>query len=254
MGSLPSADYLGLFLSRLTLDNTELLFGLAVSSVVGMLQYIYSVLLIRHEKRGPFPLWMHTFYLAHDSSWLVMLLHANFTHQPHWFLILMPLGLIIWNAMELYCLYHVVTTERQAVFSAYYGKNPTLRQALVHTSAMTLVMYSIIQLGLVLFGEGCILQWFCLTNVVVIGGPASEWLERGSRRGLSIGLALVSAVGTVFTFGPFGFWVLGLPEVFDQPRYYLVGIVMTLLSLLDVAIVASYPPKTPTSGSPLPVW
>lgn len=141
--------------------------------------------------------------------------------------------------MKIRCLYHVVTTERQTIFSHYYGRTPSLRQALIHTSAMTLVMYAAIQPGLVLFGEGCILHWFCITNVVVIDGPALERLQGGSRRGLSVGLALVSFVGTVCTFASFSLWCLGLPEAFDRTCYYGIGIIITLLSLLDMVIVAN---------------
>jgi hypothetical protein len=60
---------LDLVLGRLTFPHSPALFGLAMSSTVGLLQYIYSVLLVRREGRGPFPLWMHTFYLAHDTTW-----------------------------------------------------------------------------------------------------------------------------------------------------------------------------------------
>src|SRR3546814_2396649 len=51
------------------LDNTPLLAISALTFLFGYLEYVYSFALTFREKRAPYPVWMHTFYLAHDSTW-----------------------------------------------------------------------------------------------------------------------------------------------------------------------------------------
>ncbi|KAL2843274.1 hypothetical protein BJX68DRAFT_157405 [Aspergillus pseudodeflectus] len=82
---------LDLVLGRLGFPHSPALFGLSMSSTVGLLQYVYSVLLVRRE--GPFPLWMHTFYLAHGTTWAYRLAFGIETAFPdHWLLLpLLPM-------------------------------------------------------------------------------------------------------------------------------------------------------------------
>ncbi|SER22791.1 hypothetical protein SAMN05518866_10710 [Sphingobium sp. YR768] len=37
-----------------------------LAMVFGFIQYIYCFVITRREKRSPFPVYMHTFYLAYD--------------------------------------------------------------------------------------------------------------------------------------------------------------------------------------------
>ncbi|KAL4802542.1 hypothetical protein BDV18DRAFT_163943 [Aspergillus unguis] len=251
-------DPIDLVLERLEFPYSPALLGLGMSSTVGLLQYIYSVFLVRREGRGPFPLWMHTFYLAHDTTWAYKIAFETETSYPeHWFLQLMPIGLSVWSALEIYCLYKSVTVERAAVFGRYAyfgGKTPTAAQAVGVILLLILAMYAVVLTGLIIMGENCMMEWFALTNILMVIGPTLDWMERGLRRGLSVGLALVSLFGIVSAFSPYGLWVTGLPEVFDCELYYLIGGLFTVVGVVDLAVVLGYPGKTREAWKPAPIW
>ena len=49
-----------------TFDNVSLLVVSAITFAFGFWEYIYSFRLVFREHTSPFPIWMHTFYIAHD--------------------------------------------------------------------------------------------------------------------------------------------------------------------------------------------
>ena len=51
-----------------TFNNVGLRAISAITFAFGFWEYIYSFRIALREKKSPFPLWMHTFYVAHDSS------------------------------------------------------------------------------------------------------------------------------------------------------------------------------------------
>ena len=50
-----------------TFDNIPLIIAAIVAFIFGYLEYVWSFKLIRRENKAPYPVWMHTFYWAHDS-------------------------------------------------------------------------------------------------------------------------------------------------------------------------------------------
>jgi hypothetical protein len=166
----------------------------------------------------------------------------------------MPIGLTVWSGLEIYCLYKSVTVERTLVFARYFGtKAPTVRQAIALVLLMSVVMYAVVLSGIVVMGENCVMEWFALTNILMVIGPTLSWMERGSRHGLSVGLALVSLFGIISAFSPYGLWVTALPEVFDRGLYYWTGVLFTIVGVVDLAVVLQYPAKTPDAWKPAPI-
>ncbi|NTW42618.1 MAG: hypothetical protein HGA44_22560 [Cellulomonadaceae bacterium] len=108
-------------------------------------------------------------------------------------------------------------------------------------------------------GEGSVLQWFLFTNMLIAAAPGVLWLKRGaqdnSRRGASMGLAIVILIGTINTFLPgANMWVLALPEMFDTPVFYATGVVFVAIAAFNLYRLSTLPPKTRTEEMPRPVW
>lgn len=247
-------DYYKRLVDAYTLDNVPLLVASAASFAVGYMQYIYCVRLSLREGKGPMPFWMHSFYLAHDSTWSYILGAAAPRYDEHWFLRGTSTALFLWTALEIFCIHRAITKDRNAVFSTVLGPNPPLRSVLTYAVLMQLGMHSVVNVLIQLMGEGCMMHWFCLTNVLIIMGPTHEYLQRGSRNGLAVGFCLVNVCCAFWTFVPFSMWALTFPEIFAQPAYYFVGVIFTIYSVWMLYIVYSYPPKRATKADPSPIW
>ena len=242
-----------------TLDNTPLLIAAAVAFFFGYMEYIYPFLLMRREKRDPYPVWMHTFYLAHDSSWAVIMLLAASRNDWNWFLTTVGIALLVWNVFEVYSIWHVLTVERQHVYGDYVKGEVTFGKAALLTGIQIPAMYALVWILIGFMGEGSIMQWFLFTNMLIAAGPVAFWLKRGatenSRSGLSMGLAVIILLGTINTFLPgANMWVLAMPEVFSTPVFYLTGVVFVSIAAFNLWKLSRLPKKVPTAEIPRPVW
>jgi hypothetical protein len=114
--------------------------------------------------------------------------------------------------------------------------------------------YGVVNILIAFMGQGSVLQWFALTNVVMAVGPAILWLRRGSRQGASVGLAILILVATINTFLPSSMFVLALPHVFNTPWYYIGGAVFSLIAAGNLYRVVKYPAKPRIAGEKRPIW
>ncbi|KAI0594920.1 hypothetical protein F4775DRAFT_571928 [Biscogniauxia sp. FL1348] len=242
---------------KFTLDNPKMLFAASMAFLIGYIQYYYVIRLTLREGQGPMPAWMHSFYLAHDSTWAYHLAAVAPRYGNHWFLRSTSTALLVWTMLEIFTLHRSATRERAATFGYLFHRGttpPALGPVLAYLAITQAAMYAVVNLGIELMGPDCLMQWFCLTNVVMTLGPTHEYLSRGSRDGLALGFCLVNVFCAVFTFAPFGMWAVAVPEIFDRPAYYAVGVLMTAYSLWNFWIVASYPPKLQKKGGASPIW
>lgn len=236
------------------LDNVPLLIASAITFGFGFWEYIYSFRLVRREGKAPFPIWMHTFYFAHDSSWAVILFVAAAAHGWNWFLLASSVALLVWTLFEVYSLVLAVRVERQEIFGRYLGADVSRQQALGVIVMQILAFYGLVNMLIVFMGAGSFLQWAALTNMVMAVGPGTVWLRRRSREGNGLGVALVILLGTINTFLPFGMFVLALPQVFDTPWFYTTGVICTAISAAYVVMVARFPAKQAQPGTQRPIW
>jgi len=237
-----------------TFDNVPLLVASVITFGFGFWEYIYSFRLVRREGKAPFPIWMHTFYFAHDSSWAVILFLAASRYEWNWFLLGASIALVVWTLFEVYNLILAVKVERREIFSAHLGENATARQAIIAILVQIAAFYGLVNIVIMFIGEGSFLQWTVLTNMVMAAGPGTLWLRRGSRDGNGMGIALVILGGTINTFLPVSMFALALPEVFNQPWYYLTGVIFSAIALANVIMVSRLPAKSRISGQPRPIW
>jgi len=236
--------------------------GLMVATVLsfffGYMEYIYSFLLIRREKKAPYPVWMHTFYFAHDSSWAVIMFVTASRNDWYWFFWAAGAALVVWNLFEVYNLYKVITVERQEVFGGVVAGEVTARQATFYVVMQLFAMYALVNVLISLMGPGSMMQWFLFTNMLIASAPAVVWLKRGAqtgtRYGASLGLGIIILLGTINTFHPWSMWVLSMPQVFNTPAYYYTGVVFVVIAADNLYRLAQLPAKTPTEEIPRPVW
>lgn len=244
--------------SAFTFTNIPLLISAGVTFIIGFLEYIWSFMLVRREGMAPYPVWMHTFYWAHDSSWAVIMLMAG-ARTHYWFFYTVGIALIVWNLFEVYNLYMVVKVERQETFGDYVAGEVTRTRACVLILIQLAAMYMLVNMFIRFMGPGSVMQWFVFTNMLIGSAPGVLWRRRGtkynSRRGTSKALAIIILAGTVNTFLPAAnMWVLSIPSVFDNALYYICGVVFVAISAWNCYYVFKLPPKTSTEDMPHPVW
>jgi hypothetical protein len=242
-----------------TLDNTPLLISAAITFLFGYLEYIYAFALIRRERKAPYPVWMHTFYLAHDSTWAVIMLVAASRNDWNWFLTACGVALLVWNFFEIYNISKVLTVERQEVYGDYVKGPVSFGTAALLTGIQIPAMYALVWILIGFMGEGSIMQWFLFTNMLIAAVPGVLWMKRGAREGTrygaSVGLGIVILLGTINTFIPgANMWVLSMPEVFDTWVFYATGAVFVTIAAFNLYQLARLPRKVPTDEIPRPVW
>jgi len=226
--------------------NPMLLWLSAFTFLIGYLEYIYSFRLVLREKSAPFPVWMHTLYLAHDSTGAVVFLMLARQHHYFWFFTMASIALVIWNGFECFNLFMAVKVERQEIWGKYYDGPVSVRSAVYRIAAQVVLMVSLVNVVRVFMNDTAMFKWFALTNVVMAVGPGILWSERRSRKGSSIGLAIVIVIGTVNTFLPpgYGMWTTATPY-FNQPWFYIAGVVVSVIAIRNLLMLLRFPPKMP---------
>jgi hypothetical protein len=235
-------------------SNPTLLWLSAFTFLIGYLEYIYSFRLVLREHSAPFPVWMHTLYLAHDATGAIVFLQLARQHHYFWFFTLASIALVIWNGFECFNLFMAVKVERQDIWGKLYDGPVSVGSAVYRIAAQIVLMVAVVNIVRVFMNDTAMFKWFALTNVVMVVGPGMLWNERRSRKGSSIGLAIVILVGTVNTFLPpgLGMWTTASPY-FDQPWFYIAGVVVSAIALRNVVMLLNFAPKIQT-GPRKPIW
>lgn len=213
------------------------------TNAFGFFEYFYCVYLTHKDGKGPFPLWMHLFYLAHDTVWCYVMAREAPNYNYHHYFTSKVIGLGVWSALEVYCIYRVVTVEREGHFSRTRSLSHR-RHAFMQNVLLLLVFYAVVLTLFYMIGPESWLHWTLFTRMIMAVGPGSLWLERGTRTGTRVGLATLILFGTINSFTPYSMWVRELPSVFDNYIYYLSGIACTLFALNNVYIVSTLPVET----------
>ncbi|KAF8853473.1 hypothetical protein BDZ45DRAFT_729437, partial [Acephala macrosclerotiorum] len=233
----------------LTPPNYPLLLSSFITFAFGYIEYVYSFLLVIHEHKAPYPLWMHTFYFAHDSTWCIRLFLAASEHDWNWFLTGTSAALLVWNGFEVFNLWMAVTVERQDI----WGKKGSGREKgreeigvkgpILDIIQQILGFYCVVNLFISFMGPDALFEWFLFTNVLIAWGPGTLWRTRQDRHGCSIGLALVIVIATINTFAPWSMWVLAMPERFGGVWFYGSGVVFTWIAVSNLMVVVGLKKK-----------
>lgn len=220
----------------------------------GYMAYIYSTRLIIREKKAPFPMWMHTVYLAHDFTGAVVFYLLARNHNWFWLFSAIAVALLLWNGFEIFNLYMAVKVERQAIWGKYYDSPVTEKQALARVIGQIAMMFVLVNYFRVLGNDEVQFKWFAMTNVIMGIGPGFLWNQRKSRDGTSIGLAIVILLAVINTFLPpgYGMWTTAL-SFFHQPWFYITGVVASAFALRNLIMLIRFPAKETINGKK-PIW
>jgi len=211
---------------------------------MGYIEYIYSFRLVIKEKSAPYPIWMHTFYFAHDFSGAIVFLTLA-KKTGFWFFWVAGIALIIWNFFEVYNIYKAVTVEREDI----WGKDSTVKQAMKEVIFQIAIMFCVVNLFRVFMNDEVMFKWFAFTNILIAVAPGYYWQSRKTRKGASLGLSITIMIGTFLTFLPpgFGMWTTASPY-FDQPWFYITGLVTMLFAIRNYFILKAFPEKEKIEG------
>lgn len=234
--------------------NPALLHISALAFLIGYLEYIYSFRLVLREKMAPFPIYMHTFYLAHDFTGAVVFGKLALEYEFFWFFSAASIALLIWNFFEMFNLYMAVKVERQEIWGDWHKNPVTKKQAIYHIIVQVALMFVVVNLFRVFMDDQVMFKWFAFTNILMAVAPGYLWRKRKSRDGASIGLAIVILIGTINTFLPpgYGMWTTA-STFFDQPWFYITGVVVSAIAASNLIVLLKYPPKKSIDGKKV-IW
>jgi len=235
-------------------SKPELLWISAIAFTIGYLEYIYSSRLLLRERLAPYPVWMHTFYFAHDFTGAIVFFNLAQQYDFFWVFVAAGIALLVWNGFEIFNLYMAVKVERQVIWGKFYDRPVKASEALLRVIGQVLLMFGVVNLFRVFMDDQLMFKWFAFTNILIAVAPGYLWAERKSRNGASVGLALVIFIGTVNTFLPpgWGMWTTAL-AYFDQPWFYLTGVVVSAYALHNLVMLWRLPPK-PVHDGRKPIW
>ncbi len=227
-----------------------------ITYFIGFLQYVYSVRLLVREKLTPFPVWMHTFYIAHDSTWAFLFFCASFHYGWNPIFLFVSIAHMAWVLLEIISLVLIVRWDnsRREQFGLYFGGDATSKQALLMIVGQLAAFYPLMNLCLHFFGEGSYMHTAILTQFIMAIGPGVLWMRRGSRAGGGMGIALCLIGSTVISFQPWSIWVITMPEVFDTPWFYLMGAGCLAITVFYAVTVSRFPAKVAGTDGKKPIW
>ena len=236
-------------------DTARMVILSAISFAGGYGLYIYSFLLTIREKRAPFPFWMHVFYLAHDITGVFVFGLAAYHNQWFWFFTATAIALLVWNCFEIFNIVMGIRYERQEIWGRYYAAPVTTRQAITRTAWLVALMIAVVNIFRVFMHDEIMFKWFALTNAIMAVFPGFLWNERQSRAGSSVGLAILIVLVSLNTFLPPGFGLFTTASTFfDQPWFYVTGVICTVFAIKHLVMLLSYSPKEAVAGGRRPIW
>lgn len=213
----------------------------AIAFGFGYAECVYCIIFSLRHRRGPFPVWMHSFYFAHDLTAAIVFARLAVEHDYFWFFTGGSIALFIWTGLEIVSLILLARNELAETW-AQLPTPPTATDAWLRIAVQIVLMLCVVNLGRIFMADGVMFKWFCLTNVVMAVGPGLLWERRRERSGTSIGLAAVILAGTINTFLPpgLGMWTTASAS-FDQPWFYATGFVSAAIALRNLLLVLRLP-------------
>ncbi|MEE8716623.1 MAG: hypothetical protein SOI26_07830 [Coriobacteriales bacterium] len=234
--------------------------ALAVASVIafylGYIEYVWSIRIVRREHRSPFPLWVHCFYFAHDTTaGVIWFCNAQATDW-FWLWTIGSPAFFLWACIEIVNMYYAYKYERQEILGPLVHREVTLRDFMLYVICYVAMFYTVVNTVRIGLHDNTMWTWSVLTQTVMACAHTNLWRRRGERRGTSVKLAIYMVCSMALTYVPFGMYALSFPEthVFNHPWYYLCGIVCTAIAIANLVYVAKLPPKERIEGEKRPIW
>ncbi len=229
-----------------------LMVAFAIANAIGFIEYIWAVRLNVREHCTPFPAWMHTFFFAHDFTAAVVFLTLAFQYDFFWLFVVYGGGMVVWTLLELNNMRTIVRYEAEEAF----GEGTTSKQAIINLVLQVAAMFAFVNLFRYLTNDVAMFIWLPITNFVMAVGPGYVLGKRNSRKGSSVFIYIMIVIGTVFNFlpAPIGLFTTALPEIYNQPIWFAVGAVATVIAVVNLVRVLRLPEKEAVPGEKKPIW
>ncbi|WP_236354986.1 hypothetical protein [Konateibacter massiliensis] len=229
-------------------DNPQFILILIIAGLTfffGYMEYIYSFQLVRREKSAPYPVWMHTFYFAHDSMGAIVFALAAKATGGFWFFTLASVALVIWNLFEIYNLYKSIYIERQEIWGHLHDGPVTVKEAWFRVVGQIVVFIGVVNLFRVFMNDPYMFKWFIFTNILIAIVPGLYWEKRKTQIGASYKLAIVILLGTINSFLPHNMWALASDyfSFSNNPWFYCIGIVSIGYAIRNIVVLRRMPQK-----------
>jgi hypothetical protein len=222
--------------------------------VGGFIVWVYFFLLPIREKKLPIPFWLITMWFAHDTTGAYVFFRLAQQHDGFWFFRSTSIALAVWSVIEIVGMCIVIKHARQDVWGKHHSSPVTVNQAAVSTLAEAIMMICAVNLLRVYMDDESMFKWFSMTNAVFAIGPWYLIKERRSRAGSSVALSIVFVVSVAQTFAPPGIGMFTTASrYFDQPWFYISGVVFTLMAVANLVRLLRFEPKAPVDGRK-PIW
>ncbi len=223
---------------------------MALAMGFGFIQYIYCAVITHRDKISPFPVYMHTYYVAHDFLF-VLLFHQWFVEYHSIAFQVVWAGMVVFNLFEVYSLQQAIVHERQHFFGTWFGSEVSVRQATIAVVAMSMVSFVFLNTARSFLSDTIMFCVFISTNVMMAIGPALYTFQRKDRVPGSVGLAVFIVFGTIATFLPTGagMYTTADPAYFSRPWFFVLGATCLIIALWHLFTVRRLPLRTAESAS-----
>lgn len=234
-----------------TLDNYPLLISTAISAALGFWSYALAFRQLLKKGTTCVSFWVHTAFLAHDSSLAIRSLLAAPEHDYHWYLIGYGIGLLVWTAQEIFCIYLTITDDRlrQETWGPYRplskGGRVSKSDALWSTVKQLLGFYTIFNYVYERFAPDGAPQfdWFILSIVLDSWGSVQLWRTRTTREHNNLAHAVVVVLAAAWSFSPWNMWAIGFPDLYDTFWYRAMGVATVGISIANLKILLNMPAR-----------
>ncbi len=231
-----------------------ILIAFIIANAIGLLEYIWAVALNVKEHKTPFPVWAHTFFFAHDFTAGVVFVTLAVQHDFFWMFTVYGLGMLTWTCLEFCNMRTIVKYEREEVL----GAGATAKQTVIYLVLQVACMFCIVNILRWNMNDVAMFCWLPLTNIVMAIAPGYVLYKRKSRAGSSMFIYIMVVAGTVFNFlpAPFGLFTSATPWIYNQPVWFAVGAVCTIVAVHNLYRFSKLPAKTKDMGDykNKPIW
>lgn len=235
-------------------DIVAVIIAFAIANTIGLLEYFWAVAINLKEHKTPFPVWAHTFFFAHDFTAGVVFMTLAFQYDFFWLFVVYGLGMLTWTCLEAINMRTIVKYERAEVL----GEGATSGQVLIYLVLQIATMFAIVNILRWNMGDVAMFYWLPLTNVVMAIAPGYVLYKRKSREGSSVMIYIFVVAGTIFNFLPegIGLFTTVTPWIYNQPIWFAVGAVCTVIAVYNLYRILQLPPKTKEMGDykNKPIW
>lgn len=218
-------------------SNPAMIPAAIVAIAVGYIYYVFQILIIVRRHKSVAPAWMHCFFLADDSTAVVIFFLAA-TKYDFWFYWLFFVGMFIWCFFEIFCIWYSISHELKDFIPGVKSQ----KQAYTICMLLYFVSLSIVNLILTWAGDEVMLTTFTICNILAVTIPPLFCLRRETRGKYEIGLAINCVLIAFTNFLPanFGWWTTA-SAWFDHPWWYISGVIMTIYTLWALVITIKKP-------------